>query len=81
MDNKKIYDAALQFVRDNKTWTDEEEQVALTNMDLRRCPLRIAYAKIHFEIYGLMDCFWQENDLQGEWYELFDDTDDVFINL
>lgn len=73
---------AIQYVRENKTWSDAEEQVALDNISEMRCDLRIASPKIHYAIYDLMEEYWKDNDLKGEWYEYFDNgTDSVFFEL
>ena len=73
---------AIQYVRENKTWTDAEEKVVLDNIDKCRCPLSMAYPNIHYEISELMEEFWEDNELEGEWYEFVDDdTDSIFIEL
>lgn len=73
---------AIQYVRDNKTWSEAEEQVALDNISEMRCDLRIASPKIHYAIYDLMEEYWKDNELEGEWYEdVSNETDSIFFEL
>ena len=79
---EKMIEKAIQYVRDNKTWTDAEERMALDNISEMRCDLRIASPKIHYAIYDLMEEYWKDNELEGEWYEdVSNETDSIFFEL
>lgn len=55
---------------------------ALDNISEMRCDLRIASPKIHYAIYDLMEEYWKDNELEGEWYEYVDnETDSIFFEL
>ena len=76
-----IYEKAIQYVRDNKTWTDAEEQVAIDNIDHWRCSIGQAYPPIADKIIDLMEEFGEDNGYpEGWWYE-YGDEDDVFFKL
>lgn len=74
-------DAAMQYIRNNKTWSDEEEQRALTLIDRRRCSIEYADHRIAAEINDLLDEFGTENGLQEGWWLDDMDVDEVFLNL
>lgn len=74
-------DKAIQYVRDNKDWSEAMEQVALERIDHFRCGIAQAYPSIADSIYDLMEEYGEENDLQeGWWYDLADE-DDIFYRL
>lgn len=75
---------ALQYVRDNKTWTIAEEQVALDDIDKMRCPLAHTRTgeKIADEINDLMEEYGEDNDLpEGWWLDMVGDVEDIFWKL
>ena len=77
----KHLDKAIQYVRDNKTWSEAEEQVALERIDHQRCPLSFASERIADEITDLMEEYGQDNDLSEGWWLEYGDTDDIFFML
>ena len=81
---KSHFKKALQYVRDNKTWTDAEEQVALDDIDKMRCPLDNTRTgqKIADEINDLMEEYGADNDLpEGWWLDKVGDAEEVFWKL
>lgn len=73
---------AIQYVRENKKWTNAEEQVALERINAMRCDLRTASPKIYNNICDLMDEYWTENELDGYWEDCFEyGADKVFFEL
>lgn len=81
---KSHFKKALQYVRDNKTWTDAEEQVALDDIDHMRCPLADTRTgeKIADEINDLMEEYGEENDLpEGWWLDKVSDAEEIFWKL
>jgi len=75
---------ALQYVRDNKTWTEAEEDVALEQIGRLRCPLRMTSTgkSICNNIRELLESFAEENDLDTDWWsENFDDEEEIFWAL
>lgn len=76
-----IYEKAIQYIRDNKPWTEAEERVALDNIDHWRCSIGQAAPSIADEICDLMEEFGEDNGYpEGWWYE-YGDEDDVFFKL
>ena len=74
-------DKALQYIRDNKTWSDEEEKVALQRIDHYRCSIDFASPSICEEIHDLMEEYGEDNDLEEGWWLEFGDEDDIFFEL
>lgn len=72
---------AIQYVRENKTWSAETEREALKIMDNQRCSLAHANYKICEEIYDLMEEYSEENDLPEGWWLNEMDEDEIFIEL
>lgn len=77
----KHLDKALEYVRANKTWSDEEEKEALAHIDLYRCPINRASAEIADEITDLLNEYGDENGLPTDWWTNETDVDDVFFKL
>lgn len=77
----KHWKKALQYVKENKTWSEEEEKVALQRINHYRCGIDFADRKISNEISGLMEEYGEDNDLAEGWWLLYGDTDDVFFKL
>lgn len=78
---RQHYDKAIQFVKDNKDWTEEEESVALRHINDFRCSLPQASERITFEIGRMMDEYGSENELAPDWWREIGDEDDVFFKL
>lgn len=74
-------DKALQYIRDNKTWSDEEEKVALQRINHYRCNIDFASPSIRDEIHDLMEEYGEDNDLEEGWWLEFGDEDDIFFEL
>jgi hypothetical protein len=81
MDLSKHVERALQYVRDNRTWSDAEEQVALERIDYMRCGVAFASPEIAQQIRELMDDYGQGEDLPENWWEDFGDEDNIFLKL
>lgn len=72
---------AIQYVRENKTWSDAEERVALDIIGHMRCSIDLASPKICDEIHDLMEEWSEDNDMpEGWWYEDANE-DDIFFEL
>ena len=74
----------LQYIRDNKTWTEEEEGRALVDVDHKRCPLRMTHdgSKIIDAIIELVSDFADEKGYDSDWTpEDFDDEEEIFWAL
>lgn len=78
---KKHFEKAIEYVRENKTWSEAEDQVALENIDKWRCPIDHAYPSISDEIAELMDEYGIDNDLPEDWWRDLGDEDDIFFKL
>ena len=78
--NKDI-EKAIQYVRDNKTWSDAEERVALDNIDHMRCDLAQASNKIYCDIHDLMEEWSADNDMPENWWWEYVNEDDIFFKL
>lgn len=78
---EKLFLEGINYVRENKTWSEAEEQVALEKIDRFRCPLSHAYPSIAEEIRDLMDEFGEENDLPEDWWLDYGDEDEIFFKL
>jgi hypothetical protein len=75
------FDKALQHVRDNKTWSDAQEALALERISHYRCGIDFADSEISNKINDLMEEYGEDNDLAEGWWLLYGDTDDVFFKL
>lgn len=71
---------ALQYVREHKTWTEEQETRALLEIDHSRCPLRMTHdgREIEEGIHDLMEEYSDENYLPEEWWYEEGDAEDIF---
>lgn len=75
------YENALQYVRDNKTWSDAQEEVAWERINELRCDIYTADAQIADSICDLFEEYGEENGLpEGWWYEITDE-DEIFFDL
>lgn len=72
---------AIQYVRDNKTWSDAEDDVALQYMGEQGCGLQFAFEKIYNQIYDLMEEYSADNDLPEGWWLYEKDVDEIFLDL
>lgn len=80
----ELKDELLQYIRDNKGWTDAMEEVALEQINKMRCPLRMTATgeNICNNIRELLESFAEENDLDTDWWsEDFDDEEEIFWAL
>lgn len=72
---------AIKYVRENKTWTDEEDTRALAIIGDARCGLDRADMKIATEIRDLMNEYGNDNGLEEDWYEKDMTIDDIFFKM
>ena len=79
--SKKHFDKAIQYVRDNKTWSPAEEEVAWEFIDRYRCPIGQASPRIADIIHDLMEEYGQDNDLPEGWWYDYADEDEIFTQL
>lgn len=70
---------AIQYVRENKTWTEAQETRALEVIDHYRCNIQQADSGISDEIRTLMDEYGEENNLPEDWWREFGDEDNIFM--
>lgn len=80
---KTLLEKALDYVRENKTWTREQDARALEDMDKCRCPLSMTHdgKLIASEIYDLMETYGEDNNLPEGWWLYEADEDDIFFEL
>lgn len=81
MNNKEKLEKAIAYVRENKTWTDSEEMVALDRMTLDKWSLDYACKDIDIAISELMDEWGEENGEESGWWEDYIYTDEIFMRL
>lgn len=81
MEMSKSISEAIQYVRENKTWSEAEERVALDRINELRCDVSYASEKISDDIHDLMEEYGEENNLPEGWW--LDETteDDIFFSL
>lgn len=72
---------AIQYVRDNKTWTDAEEVIALDVINKFRCDIKQASDSISNEIHDLMEEWSADNDMPEGWWYNETDEDEIFFKL
>lgn len=72
---------AVDYVRENKTWSKAEESVALEKMELYRCSLDVASPYIINEIYDLLEEFGKDNNLPNRWWREYINEEGVFFLL
>lgn len=75
------FEKAVQYVRDNKTWSEAEDSLALERINNLRCCIDFASPEICTEIHDLMEEFSQENDLPEGWWYNEANEDDIFFEL
>ena len=78
--NKDI-EKAIQYVRDNKTWTEAEERVALDKINHMKCDINQASDKIACEIHDLVEEWSADNDMPENWWWAYANEDDIFFEL
>ena len=72
---------AIQYVRENKTWTEAEERVALDRINAMRCDINQASDKIACEIHDLMEEWSADNDMPENWWLEYESEDSIFWKL
>ena len=74
---------AIQYVRDNKSWTEQDERAAWEEFDRQRCPLDMTShgGLIADQIHDLMEEYSMDNDLPECWWLYETDIDGVFLEL
>lgn len=72
---------AIQYVRDNKTWSDAEEELALEKINHLRCNINVASDKIACEIADLMNDYGWNNNLPENYWWQYANVDDIFFKL
>ena len=72
---------AIQYVRENKTWSEAEERVALDRINELRCDIGYASEKISDEIHDLMEEWSEENGYPEEWWYNELTEDEIFFQL
>lgn len=83
MVEKKFYDEAIAYINNNKTWSQEEEQIAMNEM-AGGFPLRRTSTggNIINRISQVLDEFGTINNLPDDWWRDFADSEeDVFWDL
>lgn len=75
------YDKALAYVRSNRTWTEEEEAIALRRINEMRCNLSQAAPRIAEAIADLMEEYGECHDLPEGWWLEYGDEDSIFFDL
>ena len=75
------FDKALQHARDNKTWSDAQEALALERINHYRCGIDFADSEISNEINDLLEEYGEDNDLAEGWWLEFGDETDIFFEL
>ena len=73
--------AALQYVRDNKSWTEVDEALAIEDMIRYRSPIEYTDDDISNAISALMDEYGREIGLPEGWWEEQVDVDYIFWTL
>ena len=72
---------AIQYVRENKTWTEAEERVALDKINKIRCNINQASDKIACEIHDLMEEWSADNGMPENWWWEYESEDSIFWKL
>lgn len=73
--------AALQYVRDNKSWTEVDEALAIEDMIRYRSPIEYTDDDISNAISALMNEYGREIGLPEDWWEEQVDLDYIFWTL
>lgn len=72
---------ALQYVRDNQTWSDADDASAYERVCNLHSPVSVVSPAICNEIHDIMEEYSAENDLpEGWWYEHYNE-DEIFMLL
>ena len=77
----KEIEKAIDYVRKNKSWSDEEEQAALDMINNLRCDIDFASPEIADEIYDLLEEYSDNEDLPEGWWMEYGTVDDIFFQL
>lgn len=77
----ELVEQAIQYVRENKTWSEAEERVALDRINNLRCDINQASDKIACEIADLMAEWSADNNLCENWWWQYVNEDDIFFQL
>lgn len=72
---------AIQYVREHKTWTDAEYEVAMDCIYEQHIPLEDASEKIFNCIHDLMEEWSESNDMPEDWWYFETDEEDIFWAL
>ena len=75
------FEKALQYVRENKNWSNALEQVAWERIGEWRVPLYMTGTGIDDKIHDLMEEYSDDNDLPEGWWLEFGDEDEIFWKL
>ena len=78
---KELYEKAIDYVRENKSWSKACEEYALETIGEYRCPIEQASEEIYNEIIELMDDYGRLHDFPEGWWCDFGDTDEIFFEL
>jgi len=78
---KEHFEKAIQYVRENASWSKACEEYALEIIGKYRCPIDQASSEIAEEIRDLMEEYGVANDLPDGWWYEFGDEDSVFFKL
>lgn len=71
------FEQAIQYIRDNRTWTDEEQEKIIDKIRTENCDLVAIAPDIHYFIYDTMERF-----LGDSWYdEVLGETYSVLIEV
>lgn len=76
-----LLENAIQYVRENASWTEAELQAARNKVEFRRCSIEYADSSIADEIYDLMEEFGEEEDMGEGWWLDLADEDEIFRRL
>lgn len=77
----KHFEQAIQYIRDNKTWSKHAEEEALNYINKMRCGINHADHDICEEIADLMEEYSEENNLPEGWWLNYGDENDIFLLL
>ena len=72
---------AIQYVKDNHSWSEAQDAIALERINHYRCGIDFADKGIATEITELMEEYGQNNGLPEGWWESETSLDDIFFNL
>lgn len=78
---KERLEKAKAYVRENKGWSEAEEQKALEDINHFRCDIDEASNSIAMKISDLMSEWCEDNGLAGDWWEAYTDVDEIFWDL